>query len=255
MTGMDKPPNHLFPTPPPDDVEHRPCRQMWGLLIQQQVESQDFQAPLIKEAVATIMASEACKSHPATCACKVPNNPWTYHDCVEELKPLGLKHNPGRLREVNVARDNMNIVSPPVSKLSVFDYKHHVDSCACGTCHKARCDSGTQGAYYKRVHEAAEATIARVTSKREDLCMRQDRVNHYAQKYCDQNPTSALTGILQAAMNADTAINKASAACDSSGPGDPEFAKALFAAMGTPHNFNCPCGSGLPSYACMPCSH
>lgn len=139
------------------------------------------------------------------------------------------------------------------TQTSVYEYKHKVETCECGVCYKSRVDSGTQGAHEKRVYEAAEVIIACITSTREDLSARQDRVNYYAQKYCDQNPTSALTGILQAAMNADTAINKSTAACGSSGPGDPEFAKALFAAMGTPHNFNCP--HGLPFYACMSCSH
>jgi hypothetical protein len=32
-----------------------------------------------------------------------------------------------------------------------------------------------------------------------------------------------------------------------------DFAKNLFAAMGTPHDSKCP--HGLPFYACMPCSH
>jgi hypothetical protein len=93
-SGWQAPPNRVFPEPPPEDAEHLPCRQMWGCLVQEQVERQDFQAPSIKEAVAAILASEACKSHPASCPCKVPNNPWTWHECVVELEPLGLKHNP-----------------------------------------------------------------------------------------------------------------------------------------------------------------
>jgi hypothetical protein len=32
-----------------------------------------------------------------------------------------------------------------------------------------------------------------------------------------------------------------------------DFAKDIFAAMGTPHDSKCP--HGLPFYSCMPCSH
>jgi hypothetical protein len=32
-----------------------------------------------------------------------------------------------------------------------------------------------------------------------------------------------------------------------------DFAKSIFAEMGTPHDSECP--HGLPFYACMPCSH
>ena len=35
-----------------------------------------------------------------------------------------------------------------------YDYKHVVDTCPCGTCYKARVDSGTEDAY-KRAQEAA----------------------------------------------------------------------------------------------------
>jgi hypothetical protein len=39
----------------------------------------------------------------------------------------------------------------------------------------------------------------------------------------------------------------------SSDIGNPDFAKNLFAAMGTPHDSKCP--HGLPFYSCMSCSH
>jgi len=53
-------------------------------------------------------------------------------------------------------------------------------------------------------------------------------------------------------------VNKAQAAIDtaakaSGGIQSPNFAKELFAAMGTPHDSKCP--HGLPFYSCMPCSH
>ena len=140
------------------------------------------------------------------------------------------------------------------AQTSVYEYKHKVETCQCGVCYKSRVDSGTQGAHQKRVHEAAEVIIARITSTREDISARQDRVNYYAQKYCDQNPTSGLTGIIKGDIGAESAISKASKASGgSAGSNDTDFAKNLFAAMGTPHDSKCP--HGLPFYACMSCSH
>lgn len=34
---------------------------------------------------------------------------------------------------------------------TTYEYQHHVESCACGNCYKARVDSGTQHAYEKRM--------------------------------------------------------------------------------------------------------
>ena len=78
---------------------------------------------------------------------------------------------------------------------SPYDYKHNVDTCACGTCHKARMDSGTDKAYTARVTRAAT-----MTDQQQD-----------------------------------------------------DFAKNIFAAMGTPHDSLCT--HGRPFYSCMPCSH
>jgi hypothetical protein len=300
MTNIGMMPNYVFPTPPPEDPEYRPCRQMWGCLVQEQVERGEFQAPLIKDAVAAIMASEACKSHPATCACKVPNNPWTWHECVAELEPLGVKHSPkcqcggyqickqktpspeevartvvanimvsvikkaeaelaekpwlkvgdcrcdaqysavscyclpGRLAEAK-AKYSAALAAEPVavpvavpvaapvamaspvpapvpkpgtlSRQSTYDYQHHVDSCPCGTCHKARVDSGTQEAYEKKCRENSEAAL----------------------KILAKPPKAIPSGLSE------------------------DFAKNLFAAMGTPHDSKCP--HALPFYACMSCSH
>jgi hypothetical protein len=60
--GWGEAPNRVFPDPPPEDAEHLPCRQMWGCLVQQQVESQDFQAPLIKNAVEAIRARKSFRN-------------------------------------------------------------------------------------------------------------------------------------------------------------------------------------------------
>ena len=118
-------------------------------------------------------------------------------------------------------------------------YTHNVDTCACGTCYKSRVDSGTEQAYAKRCKDAADAVMAKMAKplQRAEIPPLQRQ--------------NSVIGILQAAANADTAIAKASAA--SGGTNHPDFAKALFAAMGTPHDSKCP--HGMPFYACMPCSH
>jgi len=365
MTAWDEPLNHVFPTPPPDDAEHKPCRQMWGLLIQEQVERQSFQALLIKNAVAAILASDACLTHPATCSCKVPMNPWTSYDCVMALEPLGLQHSPrcecggyrickqqekqklleaeeiaakmkaatvtaqaeaaanpelhvvpcrcdaqycnvtcsclpGRIAEAKaisaaptVATSAATVVTPvaTVVKQSPYDYKHNVDTCACGTCYKSRVDSGTQHLYEKRCKDEAAAVKARLGSKSCSACKASASgscVDCYANRYSydasgrlkmpseiqmlrqayymeeqwymksrrqKESSTATATasasgsGFGEALKKASTAI---SVAATKSAVGD-DFAKNLFAAMGTPHDSKCP--HGLPFYACMPCSH
>jgi hypothetical protein len=110
---------------------------------------------------------------------------------------------------------------------SAYDYKHNVDSCPCGTCHKARLDSGTADEYLSRVQLRSHAVFPGLAEK-------------------------PAKGIGAASYAADVAIGKASAACGG-GATHPGFAQALFAAMGTPHDSKCP--HGIPFYACMPCSH
>lgn len=195
----------------------------------------------------------------------------------------------------------------PVTKQSPYDYKHNVDTCACGTCYKARVDSGTQHLYEKRCKEAADAAMARLRpvecaackSSASGIC-----VECYTNKYsCDargrlkmpeeirmvrqayymeeqwymssrrQKEEAATTAAAAAAAATSAApattaattatgfgaaLSKASAAISvaaakSGGVASEDFAKNLFAAMGTPHDSKCP--HGLPFYACMPCSH
>lgn len=165
-----------MPVEPREDAEHRPCRRMWGLLLQQQLEGECFQAQLITDAVAEIVASQACKSHPPTCACKVPNNPWTLYECVTALEPLNVAHNANcqcggygtcsemllcseeeeirqqfldhemeqHFREEELARRRRLAgecscsESPCACRKSVYDYDHKIETCACGTCYAAR---------------------------------------------------------------------------------------------------------------------
>ena len=124
---------------------------------------------------------------------------------------------------------------------SSFNYQHNVETCACGTCHKARVDSGTSDAYLKRCKEAAEAVTERLKRQKTFL---------FEQVPTSQDLRLAHYGL--GSVNADVAIAKAAAA--SGGSVDhPDFAKNLFSAMGTPHDSKCP--HGLPFYACRTCSH
>jgi hypothetical protein len=43
----------------------------------------------------------------------------------------------------------VNAAKAKLAKISTYDYQHRVDTCDCGTCYKARVDSGTQEAYEK----------------------------------------------------------------------------------------------------------
>lgn len=50
------------------------------------------------------------------------------------------------------------------SGIATSTYKHNVDNCACGTCHKSRVDSGTDDAYYERCIQASRAIENKLSS-------------------------------------------------------------------------------------------
>ena len=58
---------------------------------------------------------------------------------------------PSRLNEakVKIAKINHPQAASSISRQTTYNYTHHVDTCDCGTCYKARMDSGTQKAYEK----------------------------------------------------------------------------------------------------------
>lgn len=97
--------------------------------------------------------------------------------------------------------------------------KHNVDECPCGTCYISRLESGTEDAYYKRVHEASMAAFASLPTNIETRS--------------DESVTTAINPL----GSVET----------------PDLAKDIFAAMGTPHDSKCP--HGMPFYSCMSCSH
>lgn len=135
----------------------------------------------------------------------------------------------GRIADAKKAAVPLTATPGPATTRGSY-YQHNVDTCACGTCYKARVDSGTEEAYSKRCQDAANAVLARLSTgpRRQE-------------SYQPSAFGAALTAIATAEAQSGGSI------------GHPDFAKNLFAAMGTPHDSKCP--HGLPFYACMPCSH
>ena len=312
MTDTGSAPTHVFPMPPEAGAPP-PCWHMWGLLIQVQVDGTHGKTEFLRKIVAEIAADEECPSHPSTCPCKLPENPWVSPPDVEALTPLKVKHSPKcqcagfrrctQMEELMAAQrasisaawktvkeDHMAVINAAEAELAakpelkvgpcrcdaqysniscsclpgrIADakkeaepkpmtapvasphtrgsyYTHNVDTCPCGTCYKSRVDSGTQEAYAKKCKEAADAVMAKLGQpiQRAEIPPLQRQ--------------NSVMGILHAATSADAAIAKAATASGGS-TNHPDFAKNLFAAMGTPHDSKCP--HGIPFYACMPCSH
>ena len=250
-----------FPKMPAIDAQEC-CFRMWGLLIQEQVDTAGGRTAYLRETALQIAANDSCKNHPESCPCHVPDHLWMYPEEMEALAPINPKH-----REVcycaGYRRCKQKEATAAAAK-STYEYKHNVDTCPCGVCYKSRVDSGTEEAYVKRCEEATTAVIARLPAKAEKgRLQRQDAYHERAEVPTAQDlrlahygwpalPPSPI-GISEAAANADAAIAKASAACGGAGTDHPDFAKNLFAAMGTPHDSKCP--HGLHFYACMSCSH
>jgi hypothetical protein len=179
-------------------------------------------------------------------------------------------------------------VATPVKRESPYDYKHQVDSCSCGTCYKARVDSGTQHLYEKKCKDATNALIAKLTPPGCTDCKLSASgscVECYAKRYSydakgrlkmpdeihmlrqayymeeqwymnsmrQREKEAAATATTSSTFAAN--LSKATAAISqaATGGGGEDFAKNLFAAMGTPHDSKCP--HGMAFYACMCCSH
>ena len=146
------------PAPPPDGAEYAPCREMWVHTLRKGLEEnkEHFHVEGIKQTVDKIILSEACNTHPATCPCKVPNNPFTWWEVLEILDPLGVVHNPHCCCEPPSGCKKQAKAKAMVggaggaSGIATSTYKHNVDDCSCGTCYKARVDAGTEDAHYER---------------------------------------------------------------------------------------------------------
>ena len=83
-----------FPEPPPEDAEHKACRELWGHVLHKIVVSDtpSLYIDSMKKTITHILASEHCKTHPATCSCKVPINPWSWAKIVETTELLCITH-------------------------------------------------------------------------------------------------------------------------------------------------------------------
>jgi len=112
---------------------------------------------------------------------------------------------------------------------SPFEYKHNVETCACGTCYKARVDSGTQAKYEADVRARVEAFV------------KMDIPSHTSTSPAAQ---------LQEALKKRQENPKKSEVATKAGN---DLAKEIFSAMGTPFDSTCP--HKLPFYSCMSCSH
>jgi len=112
---------------------------------------------------------------------------------------------------------------------SPFDYKHNVETCACGTCYRARVDSGTQAKYEADVRARVEAFV------------KMDIASHTSTSPAAQ---------LQEALKKRQENPKKSEVATKAGN---DLAKEIFSAMGTPFDSTCP--HKLPFYSCMSCSH
>ncbi len=159
------------PPPPPEGTEYALCREMWVHTLRKFVEEnkEHFQRDGIKQTVDKIVASDAWKSHPANCPCKVPNNPFTCWEVLEVIDALGVTHNPychcnppsGCKKQIKAKA----MVGSGATGIATSTYKHNVDNCACGTCHKARVDSGKEDAYYERCLNASRAMLKTLPAK------------------------------------------------------------------------------------------
>lgn len=168
QTGSGILPRPSCPEAPPDDEDHQPCREMWGQMMREIVEQGGANANVesVKATVAKILSSNSCSSHPATCPCKVPNNPWTWKQTVEALEPLGITHHMGcRCNPPLGCKQSPLKNQSSLTGGGAISYKHYVDTCACGTCHKARVLAGTDGAYYMRYKKASEDALLNVSGR------------------------------------------------------------------------------------------
>ena len=147
--------------------------------------------------------------------------------CDAQYSNISCSCLPGRIADAKeaAAKPLVAPVASPHTRGSY--YTHNVDTCACGTCYKSRVDSGTEQAYAKRCQEAAAAVMAKLAQplQRQELPV----------------------------LQRQNSVMGTATASASGGTNHPDLAKAIFAAMGTPHDSKC--AHGLPFYACMPCSH
>jgi len=250
MASNDKPPPRVFPNPPYGG--EMACWRMWALMIQEQVEGYYGQLSYLKECVAEIVANPMCLSHKERCPCKVSPNPWIYSQEVDALEPLKVKHNPKCLCDTTRYRactqqpsftghtGNTFICHPTIVPTMTLEQRQ-----ALPVVHPPATlvEVGTDRSLSRLLDRILGVNDAAIAVANASLPASQaTQPTPFAKKF---------DGFVNDANKAQAAINTAAKA--SGGIQSPNFAKELFAAMGTPHDSKCP--HGLPFYSCMPCSH
>jgi hypothetical protein len=132
--------NYTFPPPP----SHPACRRMWGLEIQRMVEDEFLAGHNLPGAIAMVLASPECASHPETCFCKCLKNLWTDPQHLKALEAL--------LPKTNAFGATLPL--PPATKIV------HSKKCACGVCHKKRVADGTADAYLAELRKDTDRVLA-----------------------------------------------------------------------------------------------
>ena len=136
--------DRVFPEQPAEGAPAA-CWRMWAISIQFQVEGDHTTGYNLPGAVEAILATPECASHPASCPCRVPVNPWTFHQHVKALDPLGIKHN----KDCECGGYRVCAKKPTLEQLraewrSVPELKKtaHVKDCMCSPCFWAREKAG-----------------------------------------------------------------------------------------------------------------
>ena len=83
-----------MPCLPPDDKEHKPCRQMAVVLIQRNIYGEHYLEKDFHRAARTILVSKKCSNHPSSCACREGLKGWNHvgSAIVHELESFYKNH-------------------------------------------------------------------------------------------------------------------------------------------------------------------
>ena len=78
--------------------------------------------------------------------------------CDAQYSSISCSCLPSRLDEAKakLAKIDLSQGTSSISRQSTYNYTHHVDTCDCGNCYKARMDSGTQGLSQKNTKDSTK---------------------------------------------------------------------------------------------------
>ena len=285
MTSTHVNPKRIFPAHPALYAPRRSCWRMWGLLIQQQVDSID-QSDLLDDCVDAILAAPRCQGE---CPCKVSNNPWTSYCEVAALAPLNVSHHPRcHCGDYGVCEKKHEAMAAAAEILRVEAETAKEKAKAEATCSK--CDDSFSGKCIECYMKVCSYNSAgRLKAPDEIHMLRQGyymeeewyakskrKLKEQAAAEAEAKPaehsTNCMCGVCfwkreakegryppvvaprpatvtRNLMPSQNIVSTITAACSN----QDDMAKQIFAAMGTPYDSKCP--HGLPFYACMPCSH